>query len=59
MNINNNNEFKAESIDFDSLSIDFNGHSFYGLEYVLDDFYQTKNNPIAPPISASTDCFEW
>ena len=41
---------------FDTLCLDFNGSGFYGLEYVLEDFFQnitTKKPVLADP------AFDW
>ncbi len=37
--------------NFDALSQGFEGGSFYGLEYILEDFFQVKS--IKPSVSAS------
>ena len=41
---------------FDTLCLDFNGSSFYGLEYVLEDFFQ--NITTKKPVSADP-AFDW
>jgi len=48
------NETKTPEVnsinDFDTLGQGFEGGSFYGLEYILEDFF--KNNPVKPSVSA-------
>jgi hypothetical protein len=39
-----------QNINFDALCRGFEGGSFYGLEYILEDFFQ--NTTPNPPISA-------
>ena len=41
---------------FDTLCLDFNGSGFYGLEYVLEDFFQ--NITTKKPVSADP-AFDW
>lgn len=60
-----NNEIKAADaiasntiIDMSSLSKDFNNDSFYGLEYVIDDFFQDTSAKATPtPTSSFVDWF--
>lgn len=47
---NENKISKLETINFDALCQDFDGQSFYGLEYILEDFFQDKT--IKPPVLA-------
>ncbi|NOT10934.1 MAG: hypothetical protein HOP23_03710 [Methylococcaceae bacterium] len=47
-----NNTIRSEPIlnDFDSLSQAFVSGSFYGLEYILDDFFEpTNTEPVVQP----------
>lgn len=41
---------------FDALCQDFDGRNFYGLEYVLEDFFQ--NTTVKKPVSAHP-AFDW
>jgi hypothetical protein len=46
----------SRDINFDALCQEFDGRSFYGLEYVLDDFFQ---NTIAKPPVAVSPGVDW
>lgn len=42
---------------FDSLCQDFNGGSFYGLEYILEDFFQNTMEKSSSPRPTVVDWF--
>jgi hypothetical protein len=44
------------NINFDALSQEFDGGSFYGLEYVLEDFLQ---NTIVKPTAPVRPAIDW
>jgi len=51
MNVINQNKIPDIDLDnnFDALCQGFDGGSFYGLEYILEDFFQkTKEKPVTP-----------
>jgi hypothetical protein len=59
MNAINNNKtqdfiFKS---DLDILCQEFNGGSFYGLEYILEEFFQSTTAKSSIPASHSVDWF--
>ena len=42
---------------FDTLCKEFDGRSFYGLEYILEDFFQNKPVKSPAPARPSVDWF--
>ena len=42
---------------FDILCQEFDGGNFYGLEYILDDFFQSTKKAPSDPIQQSIDWF--
>ena len=55
------NQNKTPDIDldnnFDALSEGFDGGSFYGLEYILEDFFQNTTVKPDAPVQQSVDWF--
>ena len=55
------NENKSPDINlngnFDALSLEFENGSFYGLEYILEDFFQGTTIKSSSPIRPSVDWF--
>ena len=45
------------TINFDALCREFDGGSFYGLEYILDDISPNKKRKPTPPARSSIDWF--
>jgi hypothetical protein len=45
------------SVNLEILCQEFNGESFYGLEYILDDFFKNKTAKISVPARPSVDWF--
>lgn len=43
--------------DFDVLCQGFDGEHFYGLEYILEDFFQNRKVKPAEPVQPSFDWF--
>ena len=44
----------------DAFSEEFNGKSFYGLEYILDDVFPAKNvEPLRANASIQADAVDW
>jgi hypothetical protein len=59
INQNNTSDNAESSINFDALSQGFDGGNFYGLEYILDDFFDGKSpqKTTAPAQHSSVDWF--
>ncbi|MDD5580514.1 MAG: hypothetical protein PHY16_14705 [Methylobacter sp.] len=45
------------SDNLESLCQEFNGESFYGLEYILEDFFKNKTAKSSGPAHPSVDWF--
>jgi hypothetical protein len=43
--------------NFDALCQGFEGGSFYGLEYILEDFFQNATTKSPVPVSTAVDWF--
>ena len=43
--------------DFDAFCLGFEGGSFYGLEYILDDFFQNTTIKPSIPVRPAIDWF--
>jgi hypothetical protein len=54
---NENKIPEVETINFDALCQDFDGQSFYGLEYILEDFFHDKTPKNAAASYSSLDWF--
>jgi hypothetical protein len=57
INQNNKPDNAESSINFDVLSQGFDGGNFYGLEYVLDDFFEKSPKKTTAPVQNSVDWF--
>ena len=59
MNAINNNKTQDVNFksDLDILCQEFNGGSFYGLEYILEEFFQSTTAKYSIPASYSVDWF--
>lgn len=59
--MNTTNQNKASDIElddnFDVFCQGFDGESFYGLEYILDDFFQRTIAKSSVPVQHSVDWF--
>ncbi|MEQ1637368.1 MAG: hypothetical protein ABL903_11800 [Methylococcales bacterium] len=52
----NNTSTENQTINFDALCQEFDGQSFYGLEYVLEEVFQ---QPAVASITLSSSTVDW
>jgi len=58
MKANNENKTPDVSLNkFDALCQEFDGRRFYGLEYILEDFFQCSTPKTAAHVRPSVDWF--
>jgi hypothetical protein len=57
INENKTPEFNLTKINFDALCQGFDGGRFYGLEYILEDFFQSTTVKPSVPVRPSIDWF--